>query len=206
MGLHILLILMAFFVINSTLLVQYSQTTFGNFLLLTSEAIKDISVSEKARMPANFSADGAISSLTYVTQTPKDLTNTSIKLESSADLTKARKSILFGDWNLEVKTGKVKKFAANFDQVLDDGGRWHSHNLVNFVQSNGPKIRLSPDLWTTLRGTVDVKYNGTTTWSAVETEIRISRGSTIEISFDNNATDNHFEGQPIYGVVKSIKS
>jgi len=197
---------MAIFVTDSMFLIQYSQLTFGNFLFPTSEAIKDISVSEKAKMPANFSANGAISSLTYVTETPKDLTNTSIKIESSADLTKARKTILYGDWNLEVKSGKVTKFGANFDQVLDDGGRWHSHSLINFVQSNGTKIRLSPDLWTTLRGTVDIKYNGTTTWSAVETKIVIAEGRTINISLDNNATDNHFQGQPIYGIVKSIKS
>ena len=206
MGIHILLILMVLFVTESLLLIQYSQTTFATFLIPTSKAIIDIPMSDKARRTDNFSANGAISSLTYVTETPKNLSSTSIKIDSSADLTKARKYILFGDWNLEVKSGKVTKFGANFVQVLDDGGLSHPHNLINFVQANDTTITLTPDLWTSINGTVDVKYNGTTTWSAVEAEILIFEGRTIEISLDNNATNNHFQGQPIHGVVKSIKS
>jgi hypothetical protein len=37
------------------------------------------------------------------------------------------------------------------------------------------------------------------------TNILISKGKVITINLDNNATSNHFQGQPIYGVVESIK-
>jgi len=35
--------------------------------------------------------------------------------------------------------------------------------------------------------------------------ILISGGKVFTIKLDNNATSNHFQGQPIYGVVESIK-
>jgi hypothetical protein len=33
----------------------------------------------------------------------------------------------------------------------------------------------------------------------------ISKGKVIAINLDNNAASNHFQGQPIYGIVESIK-
>ena len=33
----------------------------------------------------------------------------------------------------------------------------------------------------------------------------INIGKTITINLDNQATGNHFQGQPIYGVVESMK-
>ena len=52
---------------------------------------------------------------------------------------------------------------------------------------------------------IDVKYNDTTTWSNVDVTIAIFQGKTIEISLDNKETDNHFQGQLIYGIVDSFK-
>ena len=171
---------------------------------VTVGGIKSTALSEGIRKSDSFSASGAISSLTYVTETPTNLTSTSIELNSSADLTEARKFILFGDWKLDVKSGKVKNFVANFDQLLEDGGLKHAHNIINFVHDKNNYIRLSSDLWVLINGTADIKYNGTITWSAVDTEILIAGGKTIAIWIDNKATDNHFQGQPIYGVIKSM--
>ena len=39
----------------------------------------------------------------------------------------------------------------------------------------------------------------------IKVNILISKGKVITINLDNNATSNHFQGQPIYGVVESIK-
>ena len=33
----------------------------------------------------------------------------------------------------------------------------------------------------------------------------INKGKTLTINLDNQATSNHFQGQPIYGVVESMK-
>lgn len=172
---------------------------------VTGNGIESTDMSESVIEPDIFSAEGVISSLTYLTEIPTNLTNTLIELHSSSEMTEARKFILFGDWNLEVKEGKVTNFAANFDQLLEDGGLKHSHSIVNFVQNKNMDIRLSSDLWVLINGTSDIKYNGTITWSTVDTEILISNGRTITIWIDNKATDNHFQGQPIYGIVRSIK-
>ncbi len=47
--------------------------------------------------------------------------------------------------------------------------------------------------------------NNTSAWNNVKTNILISKGKVITINLDDNATSNHFQGQPIYGVVESIK-
>ncbi|MGA9151960.1 MAG: hypothetical protein WBZ36_15385 [Candidatus Nitrosopolaris sp.] len=35
--------------------------------------------------------------------------------------------------------------------------------------------------------------------------LMINKGKTLTINLDNQATCNHFQGQPIYGVVESMK-
>ena len=66
-------------------------------------------------------------------------------------------------------------------------------------------IQLSPNKTASISGTVDVKLNNTNAWNAVKINILISKGKLFTIHLDNNATGNHFQGQPIYGVVESIK-
>jgi len=36
-------------------------------------------------------------------------------------------------------------------------------------------------------------------------QLIINKGKTLTINLDNQATSNHFQGQPIFGVVESIK-
>ena len=148
-----------------------------------------------------FSASGDISSLIFVTQKP---TNATINPSS---LSATTKFVLSGDWNLTVGTGKVTNFAAKFIKVLNDDSRWHTHDIINFKPSNTNKmiVQLSPDKTASVQGTADIKLNNTSTWSDVKTNILISKGKVVTINLDNNATSNHFQGQPIYGVVKSIK-
>ena len=56
-----------------------------------------------------------------------------------------------------------------------------------------------------ISGTVNIKLNNTNVWKNVKTNILISEGKVITINLDNNATGDHFQGQPIYGVVQSIR-
>jgi hypothetical protein len=201
---HIVLVLILLSLTNFLIFTQFTQMIHPSALIHTINATKGVNMSEVGGKPSSFTAKGEISSLTYLTEIPNNLTNTLIKLNSSSDLTDAVKFILSGDWNLEVKGGRLTKFAANFIQLLEDGGLSHSHRIINFVQTKDSKIGLSSDLWSSIKGTADVKFNGTTTWSEVGAEIIISKGKTITIILDNKATENHFQGQPIYGVVRSI--
>jgi hypothetical protein len=148
-----------------------------------------------------FSASGDISSLIFVTQKPINATI------NPSSLSAATKFVLSGDWNLTVNTGKVTNFAAKFIKVLNDSSRWHTHDIINFKPSNTNNtiVRLSPDKSTSIPGTVDIKLNNTSAWNNVKSNILISKGKVITINLDNNATSNHFQGQPIYGVVESIK-
>jgi hypothetical protein len=148
-----------------------------------------------------FSASGDISSLIFVTQKP---INTTINPSSLSDATKF---VLSGDWNLTVNAGKVTDFTAKFIKVLNDSSKWHTHDIINFKPSdiNNTIVQLSPDKSASIQGTVDIKLNNTSAWNNVKTNILISKGKVITINLDNNATSNHFQGQPIYGVVESIK-
>ena len=148
-----------------------------------------------------FSAKGDISSLIFVTQKPINATI------NPSSLSNATKFVLSGDWNLTVNTGKVTDFTAKFIKVLNDGSRWHTHDIINFKPSNinNTIVQLSPDKSASIQGTVDIKLNNTSAWNNVKTNILISKGKVTTINLDNNATSNHFQGQPIYGVVESIK-
>ncbi len=148
-----------------------------------------------------FSANGDISSLIFVTQKPINATI------NPSSLSNATKFVLSGDWNLTVNTGKVTNFAAKFIKVLNDSSRWHTHDIINFKPSNTNNtiVQLSADKSASIPGVVDIKLNNTSAWNNVKSNILISKGKVITINLDNNATSNHFQGQPIYGAVESIK-
>jgi len=175
-------------------------------IITKSNLIKpDTSILLSDKGSQTLEVNGTISSLVFLTQTPTNLTNTDIKIGNALDLDTARKYILFGDWDLRVNNGKVSKFVVKFEQILEDGGRFHTHELSNFKSNNSTTVLLFPNGNVFIRGMVDVKYNDTTTWSNVDVTIAIFRGKTIEISLDNKEIDNHFQGQLIYGIVKSFK-
>jgi hypothetical protein len=169
-----------------------STVTNGNTTGVTASIISSMDT---------FSASGDISSLIFVTQKPINATI------NPSSLSNATKFVLSGDWNLTVNTGKVTNFTAKFIKVLNDSSRWHTHDIINFkpFNINNTIVRLSPDKSASIQGTVDIKLNNTSAWNNVKSNILISKGKVITISLDNNATSNHFQGQPIYGVVESIK-
>jgi hypothetical protein len=158
-----------------------------------------------AKRSQSIEANGTISSLIFLTQTPTNSSDTAIKIHNASGLVTARKYILFGDWDLIVNSGKVSNFDARFEQILEDAGRFHTHEISNFKTKNSTVVSLTSNGNIFIHGMVDVKYNGTITWSNVDVNIVILRGKTIQITLDNNETDNHFQGQHIYGIVKSLK-
>jgi hypothetical protein len=131
-----------------------------------------------------FSEGGTINSLIYLSSD-----------NNNSTLGAAKKFILFGDWNLIVNQGVVKNFQAKFVNVLPDGKRWHTHELVNFTTDNNTIINAMGDNSISISGTVDVRLNDADAW----------KGNIISIFLDNLATGEHFRGQPIYGTVQSIK-
>jgi hypothetical protein len=159
-----------------------------------------------------FTSSGKISSLVFVHEKPtKDNNSSEIKVLSvnnrsdiAGQTVNATKFVLSGNWELKVDKGKVANFTAKFIKVLADGNRWHTHEITNF-NSNNTRIELKPDNTLSISGTVDVKLNNTIPWNGTNANVMISKGKTITIVLDNNATGDHFQGQPIYGIVDSIK-
>jgi hypothetical protein len=113
--------------------------------------------------------------------------------------------ILTGDWNLSVKKGNVRDFAANFTMLHIDGTGSHIIKLLNFQADANRTVYLGSDGTASIMGTVDVELNGTDKWKGVHAEIVIERLNTIYIALDSNITANYFKGQPIYGIIDLLK-
>ena len=189
---------------NSSLLPLFAQANQMSSTATSNSTITNGNTTGMTALmsPINtFSATGDISSPIFITQKPINATL------NPSSMSAAAKFVLSGDWNLTVNTGKVTNFAAKFIKVLNNSSRWHTHDIINFKTPNNTtaQVELSPDKSTSIPGIVDVKLNNTSPWNGVKANILISKGKVITINLDNNATSNHFQGQPIYGVVESIK-
>jgi hypothetical protein len=114
--------------------------------------------------------------------------------------------VLAGDWNLDVQDGNASEFAANFTMVHTDGTMRHTHDLSNFVSSNSTTstIDISGNGTSFIFGTVDVATDGQPKWTGVDTVILIDKNNVISLSLASEDTDDHFGGQPIYGIVDSM--
>ena len=112
--------------------------------------------------------------------------------------------VLSGDWNLEVQDGSVSDFAANFTMVHVDGTERHTHDLSNFVSSNSTTIDISGNGTSFIFGTVDVATDGQPKWTGADALVIIEKNNVISISLATEDTEDHFGGQPIYGIIDSM--
>ncbi|MFL6511948.1 MAG: hypothetical protein ACJ70X_03300 [Nitrososphaera sp.] len=112
--------------------------------------------------------------------------------------------LLAGDWNINAQSGNVTGFAANFIMVHPDGTGYHTHNITNYRIGNST-VQLVQGQPLKISGTGDFDVNGTTKWTGVNTTLTFSPNADImTIMPAAEDTDNHFQGQPIYGVVSQI--
>ncbi len=112
--------------------------------------------------------------------------------------------ILGGNWNLNVESGNVTEFTANFMMVHTDGTGYHVHNITDFSAGNAT-VQLVQGLETTISGTSDIYTNGTNSWPGTDTTLTLTpTGAVMTIMPAAEDTENHFGGQPIYGIVSSL--
>jgi hypothetical protein len=112
--------------------------------------------------------------------------------------------ILGGNWNLRVESGNVTEFTANFMMVHTDGTGYHVHNITDFSAGNAT-VQLVQGLETTISGTSDIYTNGTNSWPGTDTTLTLTpTGTVMTIMPAAEDTENHFGGQPIYGIVSSL--
>ena len=164
----------------------------------SSGMVKSDTMQSKITQPKNitetFSAKGSISSLIYQT-----------RVNNTSDLVAAEKSILSGEWFIQNTGGIITTFVAKFNQVLDDGTRWHNYELFNFTTGNDARVHLTSDDSAIFSGTVDIKLNNTVVWKNIKLTVFILKGNTIIFALDDKAIGDHFRDQPIYGTVVSLK-
>jgi hypothetical protein len=132
-----------------------------------------------------------------------NMTSTSNETSTSAEEMKPP-YIAAGDWHLDVEDGSVSDFAANFTMVHTDGTGRHTHEMSNFVSSNSSTIDTSGEGSSFIFGTVDVVTNGENPWTAADALIIIEKNNVVSISLATEDTEDHFGGQPIYGIVESM--
>ena len=163
-----------------------------------SGMVKSITMQSKITEPKDttqtFSANGTISSLIFQT-----------RINNTSDLATAQKSILSGEWLIHSTGGIITAFVAKFNQVLDDGTRWHTYQLFNFTSGKNAGIHLTSDDSTIFSGTIDIKLNNTVVWKNIKLTVFILKGNTIIFALDDKAIGDHFRDQPIYGTVVSLK-
>jgi hypothetical protein len=106
-----------------------------------------------------------------------------------------------GDWNIDAESGNVTTFRANFTMVRTDGTEHHSIDISNFKVGNNTQFQLDPAAKSTINGTADFAVNGTSTWPGIDTTITIEKARIITIQPEEEEANQHFQGQPIYGIV-----
>lgn len=182
------------FGITESIMISVSAEPNGT----SSGMVKSNTMQSKITQPKNttetFSAMGSISSLIYQT-----------RVNNTSDLVAAEKSILSGEWFIQNTGGIITAFVAKFNQVLDDGTRWHTHELFNFTTGNNARVHLTSDDSAIFSGTVDIKLDNTVVWKNIKLTVFLLKGNTIIFALDDKAIGDHFRDQPIYGTVVSIK-
>jgi hypothetical protein len=112
--------------------------------------------------------------------------------------------ILGGNWNLNVQGGNVTDFTANIMMVHTDGSGYHTHNITNFNAGNAT-VQLVQGQETSMSGSADIYTNGTIKWPGSDTTLTLTpNGTVLTIMPAAEDTDNHFQGQPIYGIASQI--
>jgi hypothetical protein len=88
--------------------------------------------------------------------------------------------------------------------VSVNGTDRHIHSITNFSSNVVAPLILDVH-GTTFTGESDITTDGNVMWQAIQTTVTIARQDTIKITFNHNNVNNHFQNQPIYGVVFSIQ-
>jgi hypothetical protein len=187
-------------------LAQINTTTNAtNYNVMTAERLD------------TFSANGTISSLVFdsgisspslSTTTTTTTTNRTISLGTNTIANEEKYQApyaLSGDWSLKVERGKVKDFMTKFTMVRIDGTERHLHEIINFKSNNNSDIQLDPTNITFIKGISDIRTNGIDNWKGVDTFLLINKLRILSIIPSSNNVNDHFKGQPIYGVTESMK-
>lgn len=97
-------------------------------------------------------------------------------------------------------------FTTNMTWYSSNGTGVHTHEFRNFKSIGGEQqpITILPNRTLFLSGAMDVGTNKHIVWKNVQSTISVRGGETILITVNDAQTNQHFAGQPIFGVVASF--
>ncbi|HET7147107.1 MAG TPA: hypothetical protein VFI73_01295 [Candidatus Nitrosopolaris sp.] len=108
--------------------------------------------------------------------------------------------IATGNWSMIIDNGSLTGFATNMTWYNSNGKASHTHEFSNLRPAGGTIQGKN----IVINGFMDVGTNHRLVWKNVPSVISIQGGKTISISVDDNATNHHFAGQPVFGLVTSF--
>jgi hypothetical protein len=116
--------------------------------------------------------------------------------------------IASGNWTLNLNYNRNNSyFKTEMTWFNNNGKTSHTHEFQNFrFTTPRANITAAAQLGNNLvlKGVMDVGTNHRIVWKNVPTTIDINGEKTITISVADNATNHHFAGQPIFGLVTSL--
>jgi hypothetical protein len=119
---------------------------------------------------------------------------------NSVIFTPNAKWIATGNLSMQASNGNLIYFTTKMIWYNENGIATHTHEIQNFRPTG--VIQRGNSLF--LQGLADVGTNHHIVWKNVHSTIDMKGGKTISISLDGKQTNNHFAGQPIYGVIASL--
>jgi hypothetical protein len=108
-----------------------------------------------------------------------------------------------GNWDLVLEgQDDVNDFTVDMIWFTSDGIKSHTHYIKDF---DADTVTRAPDGSINMSGDADIGTEGETTWSDVPVTANIGAGKTLSVLLDDIATDSHFGGQTMYGLVDSVQ-
>jgi hypothetical protein len=108
--------------------------------------------------------------------------------------------IATGNWSMIVDNGSLTGFGTNMTWFNSNGKASHTDEFRN-LRAGAGTIQGNNII---INGLTDVGTNHRVVWKNVPTMISIQGGKTIRISVADIATNHHFAGQPVFGLVTSF--
>jgi hypothetical protein len=128
------------------------------------------------------------------------------QINSMVTLSPMARSVIAGDWSVDIIGGNVTSFSANITNAPSNGTRFESYQLTNFLKASGEPIRLDNNQSTSIVGTIDITSNDQMIQQHVPANITIANGLIMSIALDPNSISSSisFAREPIYGLVRSL--
>jgi peptidoglycan/xylan/chitin deacetylase (PgdA/CDA1 family) len=116
------------------------------------------------------------------------------------------RSVIAGDWSLDVVGGNVTSFSANITNALSNATQLQSYQLTNFLKASGEPVKFDNNQSTSIVGTIDITSNDQMIQQHVPANITIANGLIMSIALDPNSISGSisFAREPIYGSVRSL--